>query len=105
MQRFARRTTHCRAATGALRVRDVEPAWVWAWVLAGTPCVAETTMRAMLTTNLEGKPPALTDGCELVSAGLAQPVGDFAAMAVAWVELDQAAPAASSEATARTRAL
>jgi hypothetical protein len=79
--------------------------WALVLVLAGTSCVAETTMRAMLTTNLDGKPPALTDGCELVSAGLAQPVGDFAAMAVAWVELDQAAPAASSEATARTRAL
>ena len=57
-----------------------------------------------LSAQLDGKLPALTGGCELVSAGLGQRVGDFAALALALAQVDQAAPAASSLITALTRA-
>ena len=58
-----------------------------------------------LAAHLDGKLPALTSGCELVSAGLGQRVGDFAALAVALAEIDQGGAAAESLATASTRAL
>jgi glucokinase len=57
-----------------------------------------------LTAQLDGKLPALTGGCELVSAGLGQQVGDFAALALALALTDQGASAATSVATAPTRA-
>jgi glucokinase len=35
-----------------------------------------------LQAQVRGKLPALTDGCELVSAGLGERVGDFGALAL-----------------------
>ena len=42
-----------------------------------------------LAMHLRGKLPALTDGCDLVSAGLGQQVGDYAALALALAAADQ----------------
>lgn len=42
-----------------------------------------------LAMQLHGKLPALTDGCDLVSAGLGQQVGDYAALALALAATDQ----------------
>ena len=39
-------------------------------------------MLACLRQQIAGKMPALTQGCELVSAGLGERVGDYAALAL-----------------------